>query len=76
MEFGENEENKQEGIKFQNVYGTHISGPILARNPELLKQIVMLICEEADKRFQYKDIKYDLEDNGYKMVLRELENRM
>lgn len=72
---GENNENKQEGIKFKNVYGTHISGPILARNPELLKQLVVLICEKVDKKFQYKEIEYEYEEKSYKMALRELEKR-
>ena len=76
MESGENKENKHEGIKYLNVYGTHISGPILARNPGFLKQIVTTICKNVDKHFNYKDVKYEYEDESYKMVLSELENRM
>ena len=36
---GENENNDYEGVKYKNFYGTHVSGPILARNPELLEKM-------------------------------------
>ena len=38
---GENENNDYEGVKYKNFYGTHVSGPILARNPELLEKMVV-----------------------------------
>lgn len=72
---GENENNDYEGIKYKNLYGTHISGPILVRNPELLKMMVNLVCKKADKNFKYKDIEYNNELEGYKLVLSELEKR-
>ncbi len=72
---GENERNDYEGVKYINFYGTHISGPILARNPEILKKLVMKICKNADKKFEYKEIEYPYEKAGYDLVLSELEKR-
>lgn len=72
---GESEGNDKEGIKYKNLYGTHISGPLLARNPEVLKEIVTKICINKDKNFKYKDIEYKNEEEGYKLVLSELEER-
>ncbi len=70
---GENENNDYEGVKYKNLYGTHISGPILVRNPEFLKMIVEKICNK--KKIKYKEITYQNEELGYKLVLSELENR-
>lgn len=72
---GENENNDYEGIKYKNVYGTHISGPLLVRNPEFLKLLVETICKKRNKNFKLKEIEYKNEDEGYKLVLSELENR-
>lgn len=72
---GENENNDYEGVKYKNLYGTHISGPMLVRNPEVLKMFVEIICKKVRKGFKYKDIEYKNENDGYELVLSELENR-
>lgn len=72
---GENKRNDFEGVKYLNFYGTHVSGPILARNPEFLKVLVTEVCKRVDKKFKYKDIDYPYESAGYELVLNELEKR-
>lgn len=72
---GENSESKHEGIIYKNLYGTHLIGPTLVRNPEFLKLIVNLICTNKDKDFEYKNIDYVEEQRGYELVLSELEKR-
>ena len=72
---GENEKNDYEGVKYKNFYGTHISGPILARNPELLEKIVMEICKKGNNGFKMKNISYSNEEQGYELVLSELTKR-
>ncbi len=72
---GENKRNDFEGVQYVNLYGTHISGPILARNPNFLKHLLIKICKNADKKFEYKEIEYPYEDAGYDLVLSELEKR-
>lgn len=78
VEFGicENENNDTEGVKYKNLYGTHVTGPILVRNPEMLEKIVRLICMQKDKNYVCKKIKYPNEKEGYELVLSELKNRM
>lgn len=73
---GENESGDTEGIKYKNLYGTHVSGPILVRNPEFLEMIVRMICLKKDKNLVYKKIDYKDEKVGYELVLDELTNRM
>lgn len=70
---GENENNDYEGIKYKNLYGTHISGPLLVRNPEILDKFVKILCKKQKK--EYKNIDYKNEEEGYKFTLGELEKR-
>lgn len=70
---GENENNDYEGIKYKNLYGTHVSGPILVRNPEILNEFVKIISQK--QKIKYKNIDYKNEDEGYNLVLKELEKR-
>lgn len=72
---GENKRNDFEGVKYLNFYGTHVSGPVLARNPEFLKVLVTDICKSVDKKFKYKEVEYPYEKAGYELVLSELEKR-
>lgn len=72
---GENKRNDFEGVKYLNFYGTHVSGPILARNPEFLKTLVTDICKNVDKKFKYKEVAYPYEEAGYELVLNELYKR-
>lgn len=72
---GENEKNDYEGIKYKNLFGTYVSGPILVRNPEMLKTIMLGICEVKDKKFKCKVNTYQNEEDGYLLVLSELMKR-
>ena len=72
---GENEKKDYEGVKYKNFYGTHISGPILARNPEFLQSLVIGLCKDLSRDFKPKKIVYENEEKGYKLVLEELTKR-
>ena len=69
-----NTENLEtDGINYKNVLGTHLIGPLLIRNPEILESIIKQIC--ISKNVEYKDIEYKEEKAGYNLVLSELEKR-
>ena len=70
---GENENNDYEGVKYKNFYGTHVSGPILARNPELLEKLVVEIGKTKKSNFKLKKVTYANERKGYEIVLELLE---
>lgn len=72
---GQNKESKEEGIIYKDLIGTHLIGPILIRNPEILKKIIEKICLKKDKDFNYNEIEYIDEERGYELVLNELEAR-
>lgn len=67
---------EEEGIAYKNLIGTHLIGPILVRNPEMLQLIIEKICKQKEKNYEYKNIEYINEQKGYELVLKELENRM
>ncbi len=73
---GENENNDYEGVKYKNFYGTHVSGPVLVRNPEFLNMIVTKICEVKNDKFKLNKIEYKNEEEGYNITLTELEKRL
>ena len=77
IEFGEGESanSKFEGVTYKNVIGTHLIGPLLIRNPEILKMLVNKICKQKDENFECKEIEYAEEEKAYELVLHELENR-
>ena len=68
-------DSEYEGILYKNLFATHIIGPILVRNPHMLKNIIHRIGVQKDENYVYKDIDYVHEQKGYELVLKELENR-
>ena len=72
---GENENNDYEGVKYKNFYGTHLSGPVLARNPDFAMTIVTEIMKDVKPNIKLKKINYQNENEGYELVLRELKKR-
>ncbi len=63
-------DNDYEGYHFKNVYGTHIIGPILVKNPSFLNLIVRSLA-----RSQYRSIDYPYETAAYEVTLKALKKR-
>lgn len=57
--------SKKEGIHYKNFYGTYVIGPILVRNPELLKYLVKEIINKNNKNFKFKKYNQKLEIEAY-----------
>lgn len=72
---GENENNTHDGVKYKNLYGSHLIGPILIKNPLFLKYLVTEIGKKYNENFVYNDIKYEEEEKAYQITLEELKNR-
>lgn len=54
-----------EGIKYHNFYGTYLLGPILVRNPELLKYFVYELVRAKDENFNFKDFDLKINEEAY-----------
>ncbi len=66
--------DKLEGYHIKNIYGTHVIGPILVKNPNLMKAIVLKLLEKENVK--YKDIDYEFEDDSYNVTLNALKERI
>ncbi len=66
--------DKVEGYHIDNIYGTHVIGPILVKNPNLMKHIVTKLLEKEN--VEYKDIDYKFEDDSYNVTLNALKERI
>ena len=60
----------KEGIQEYNFYGTYLIGPILVRNPELLKMMTKKLILSKYPNFKFKKFKLNLEENAYKNFMK------
>lgn len=73
---GENKTSKKEGIIYKNIIGTHLIGPLLVRNPEVLEYFVKkILLTKKEEPIEFTSIQYEEEEKGYELVLEELEKR-
>ena len=68
---GNNDNEMTEGVCHRNFYGTHITGPILEKNPHFLIYFAELIL---DKKPFTEHLEY--EKKGYRITLEKLKERM
>lgn len=71
---GNNEEDNTEGIKYKNVIGTYIQGPLLARNPELTDIIIKRMCKKNGYDVSFPDSINRFEQKARQQILDELKN--
>lgn len=71
MGFGNEADRGAEGFRKNNCLGTHLTGPILVKNPAMLKYTAKLLLGEA-----YSDtVTYSYMEKGYETTLTELRKR-
>lgn len=70
------DENRFEGYRIKNLIGTHLIGPILVKNPELLKFYITEILHNKDQYLDYHDYDYVFEKEAYDITLNELKKRI
>ena len=72
---GANDVSHTEGIRYKNLLGTYMTGPILIRNPHLLEYYVSLICP-GDCARDGDDLLFSAQERAYRLALRELSARL
>ena len=71
MGFGNEADRGAEGWRKNNCFGTHLTGPLLVKNPGALKLMARLILGE-----EYRDtVNYPYMEQGYQTTLQELQKR-
>ena len=69
--FGNETKGGAEGIHYKNVFGSHLTGPLLVKNPRLLDAVIFAIYEKRGETCPA--IPHDtLAEEGYAVTAREL----
>lgn len=71
---GDSKDSTNEGIRRNNFFGTHVTGPILIKNPHLLLYIAQLISNNTSG-FAVSTEHLQRENSAYEITLRELNKR-
>ena len=71
MGLGNENKGKTEGIVYKNFLGTHLTGPMLIKNPYFLQDLASKLC---GKTMDGEYLNY--EKAGYEITLRELSKRL
>ncbi len=69
MGIGNTAEDQHEGIRYKNFFGTHLTGPVLIKNPYFLEYIAALAVGE-DVKLNTEYLTY--EKAGYEVTVKEL----
>lgn len=69
---GNKDGDRQEGIAKNNFFGTHLTGPVLIKNPYFLEYVAKLVAKTDSLNADY----LSFERAGYEITLSELEKRM
>jgi len=76
MGFGNDARGGGEGYRSGNVFATHITGPILAKNPALLQYFVTRLFDAKGWTLPETLPAYPYESGAYEVTLRELSARL
>ncbi len=72
--YGNNGEDKTEGVRYKNLFGTYCHGPLLPKNPGLCDEILLTAIKQKDSSFTLSPIDDTLEnmahDAAVKMFLK------
>lgn len=71
MGLGDRKNSRGEGVRINNLFGTHLTGPALIKNPHFLEYIAELVLGRKPETDYLK-----FEKAGYEITLRELTKRM
>jgi len=76
MGFGNDAQGGSEGYVCGNVFATHITGPVLAKNPALVQHLISRIFESKGWKMPESLPVYPYETGAYEVTLRELSARL
>lgn len=70
--YGNNGEDKTEGIRYNNVFGTYSHGPVLPKNPAFADFILKTALGEKYTTFDFCDIDDTFENNANEYMIKRL----
>ena len=72
MGLGNTGQGGREGVRFHNFFGTHLTGPLLVKNPYFLIYLASVLCKKAPLDSSWMEY----EKAAYEVTLRELGKRL
>lgn len=70
--YGNNGEDKTEGVRYNNVFGTYSHGPVLPKNPQLADHILKTALESKYPSFEFPDLNDVMELNANRYMVERL----
>lgn len=67
--YGNNDDDKQEGIHYKNLLGTYLHGPILPKNHELTDYLLEKACERKGIPFEPKQLDNTEEEAAKRVII-------
>lgn len=71
MGFGNEKDRSAEGFRMKNCFGTHLTGPILVKNPSMLRKIASLLVGEPSDSVNYESM-----ERAYRTTVEALKQRL
>lgn len=71
---GNNGDDREEGVRYRNVFGTYLHGPLLPKNPHLADLLLELALQRRGSDIRLKEIDDHLEELAHKAMLKKLMN--
>ncbi len=71
MGFGNDADKGEEGFVSNHCFGTHLTGPILVKNPAMLRKIAVLLVGDIDET-----VRYEYMERSYQTTVTALEKRL
>ena len=72
---GSDKLNHVDGFRKNNLFATYLIGPLLVKNPKFLCFFIQEIIKLRYPEHQFKDVKYENEEAGFAITLKELTER-
>lgn len=70
--FGNNDEDKEEGLHYKNLLGTYLHGPILPKNHEITDYLLRTACERKNIEFPEVTLDNVREEAAKQVIVRRL----
>ena len=72
--YGNNDDDKKEGIHYKNLLGTYLHGPILPKNHELTDYLLEKACERKGITFEPKQLDNTVEEAAKQVIVKRVKN--
>ena len=73
--YGSELNKKYEGVHINNFFGTYLIGPLLVRNPELLKRFGDMLVLNVNSKYSLRNLDLKLEKEAYERNLKRYQEK-